>query len=145
MCLARVATEHLLKEDGESLVRGEEPRPTASASPLSVLIVSENVSPQVNGIARRVTHYIDGLRSLGCDVSVLEPGDGEQAWGHTIPWNLSARMMVIKPRTFGRLVRTHFELVHVVMPLNLSGIWLLAGFRLRRLLSGGATPRLVVS
>ena len=145
MCLARVATEHLLKADGESLVRGEEPRPTASASPLSVLIVSENVSPQVNGIARRVTHYIDGLRSLGCDVSVLEPGDEEQAWGHTNPWNLSARMMVIKPRTFGRLVRTHFELVHVVMPLNLSGIWLLAGFRLRRLLSGGATPRLVVS
>jgi hypothetical protein len=35
---------------------------------LRVLICSENVPPQVNGIARRVGMYADGLRNLGCDV-----------------------------------------------------------------------------
>jgi hypothetical protein len=35
---------------------------------LRVLICSESVPPQVNGIARRVGMYADGLRNLGCDV-----------------------------------------------------------------------------
>ena len=38
---------------------------------LRVLICSENVPPQVNGIARRVGMYADGLRNLGCDVGKL--------------------------------------------------------------------------
>lgn len=99
MCLARVATEHLLEADGESLVRrGEQRNATAQAEPLSVLIVSENVSPQVNGIARRVTHYIDGLRKLGCAVSVLEPENREKTWGHTNPWNCARRSCVLIAR-----------------------------------------------
>lgn len=39
-----------------------------SSAGLRVLICSENVPPQVNGIARRVGMYADGLRNLGCDV-----------------------------------------------------------------------------
>ena len=35
---------------------------------LKVLICSENVPPQVNGIARRIGMYADGLTDLGCDV-----------------------------------------------------------------------------
>jgi hypothetical protein len=35
---------------------------------LRVLICSESVPPQVNGIARRIGMYADGLRNLGCDV-----------------------------------------------------------------------------
>lgn len=35
---------------------------------LRVLICSESVPPQVNGIARRIGMYADGLRGLGCDV-----------------------------------------------------------------------------
>ena len=33
-----------------------------------VLICSENVPPQVNGIARRIGMYADGLRRQGCVV-----------------------------------------------------------------------------
>lgn len=43
-------------------------------------------------------------------------------------------MMVIKPRAFFALLCQEYEIVHIVMPLNLSGIWLLAGFCLGRLL-----------
>ena len=35
---------------------------------LKVLICSENVPPQVNGIARRIGMYAGGLRDIGCDV-----------------------------------------------------------------------------
>ena len=38
---------------------------------LKVLICSENVPPQVNGIARRIGMYADGLRDIGCDVGKL--------------------------------------------------------------------------
>ena len=43
----------------------------SSNAGLRVLICSENVPPQVNGIARRVGMYADGLRNLGCDVGKL--------------------------------------------------------------------------
>ena len=42
--------------------------PQSSPTNLRVLICSENVPPQVNGIARRIGMYADGLRNLGCDV-----------------------------------------------------------------------------
>ena len=35
-----------------------------TASGMRVLIISENVPPQVNGMARRVGHYIDYLRNI---------------------------------------------------------------------------------
>jgi len=35
---------------------------------MRVLICSESVPPQVNGIARRIGMYADGLRSMGCNV-----------------------------------------------------------------------------
>jgi hypothetical protein len=38
---------------------------------LKVLICSENVPPQVNGIARRIGMYADGLRDIGCEVGEL--------------------------------------------------------------------------
>lgn len=50
----------------------EETKPLAKSSGRSncfrVLICSESVPPQVNGIARRIGMYADGLRNLGCDV-----------------------------------------------------------------------------
>ena len=39
-----------------------------NSGPLRVLICSESVPPQVNGIARRIGCYADGLKNLGCDV-----------------------------------------------------------------------------
>ena len=34
----------------------------------SILIISENMPPQVNGIARRIGMYAEGLRDKGCNV-----------------------------------------------------------------------------
>ena len=41
---------------------------TTTTTKPNILIVSENVPPQVNGIARRVGMYSDGLKDLGCNV-----------------------------------------------------------------------------
>lgn len=35
---------------------------------MRILLCSESVPPQVNGIARRIGMYADGLRSMGCNV-----------------------------------------------------------------------------
>ena len=37
----------------------------------SILIISENMPPQVNGIARRVGMYAEGLRDKGCHVGKI--------------------------------------------------------------------------
>jgi hypothetical protein len=50
-------------DDTKSLAKSSE-----RSDGLRVLICSESVPPQVNGIARRVGMYADGLRNLGCDV-----------------------------------------------------------------------------
>jgi len=53
-------------------------------------------------------------------------------------------MMVLRPLAFVELARQRWDVVHVVMPLNLSGVWLLAAFRFLHLF-GADAPRLVVS
>ena len=113
-----------------------------------VLIVSENFPPQVNGIARRVGQYVEGLGKCGCDVTILHPECDGEVIGYTNPWNFSARMMIVRPqRYFSLLCTEQFDVVHIVQPLNLSGIWILAGFKLCRMVSipGARKPALVVS
>ncbi len=100
---------------------------------VKVLLCSENVPPQVNGIARRIGHYADGLRKLGCEVDLLHPESGfDKVLPHVNPWNFTARMMVIVPSHLLQLVNTSYDVVHVVLPLNLSGMWLLAAFQVLR-------------
>ena len=130
---------------------GDLPRPTRmseSSLPTDgrrVLIISENVPPQVNGMARRVGQYAEGLRKRGCDVTMLHPDcNSDEVFGFTNPWNFSARMMIVRPQRFIALLRTEFDVVHIVMPLNLSGVWLLAGFKFLRSLGMGS-PRLICS
>ena len=41
---------------------------------MRILICSESVPPQVNGIARRVGMYADGLRTMGCNVGKFYSG-----------------------------------------------------------------------
>ena len=104
-------------------------------SKVKVLLCSENVPPQVNGIARRIGHYADGLRKLGCEVDLLHPESGfDKVLPHVNPWNFTARMMVIVPLHLLELVNSSYDVVHVVLPLNLSGMWLLAAFQLLRTL-----------
>jgi hypothetical protein len=38
---------------------------------MKILLCSENVPPQVNGIARRIGMYAEGLEKLGCEVGEL--------------------------------------------------------------------------
>lgn len=112
--------------------------------PLKVLLCSESVPPQVNGIARRVGHYYRGLIDLGCDVDLLCP-DSKGVWKHQNPWNFTALMMVLFPGYFLGLMSEDYDILHVVMPSNISGMWLLLGYKMLRLFSKRKTPALVVS
>jgi hypothetical protein len=47
-------------------------------SRMRILICSESVPPQVNGIARRVGMYADGLRTMGCNVGKFYSGGARQ-------------------------------------------------------------------
>jgi glycosyltransferase involved in cell wall biosynthesis len=111
---------------------------------MRVLVCSENVPPQVNGIARRVGHYVDGLSRLECDVDLLSP-DSKGVWSHPNPWNFTAAMMCIFPGYFLRLMNETYDVVHVVMPMNFSGLWLLIGYKLLRLFTRSQKPALVIS
>mmetsp|Transcript_15423 Transcript_15423/g.18783 ORF Transcript_15423/g.18783 Transcript_15423/m.18783 type:complete len:146 (+) Transcript_15423:273-710(+) len=89
---------------------------------LKILLCSENVPPQVNGIARRIGHYTQGLRKLGHDVELLQPESGyDKVVPHANPWNFTASMMVIMPLHLFELInrRPMYDVVHVVLPLNL--------------------------
>lgn len=118
----------------------------SSAKPLRILLVSENVPPQVNGIARRVGHYVDGLKALGCTVDLVAP---PSQYAFNNPWNFTAEMMVIKLETFHTVLANDYDVVHVVLPLNISGAWMLAACKVKRALSSSdptvPKPALVVS
>jgi len=110
---------------------------------MRILLCSENVPPQVNGIARRVGHYADGLRKMGCEVDLLHPESGfDKVISHVNPWNFTARMMVIVPLHLLKLVANSdppYDVIHVVLPLNLSGMWILAAFQILRSFSGSCS------
>jgi len=117
------------------------------------LLVSESVPPQVNGIARRIGHYNEGLQKLGCKVSLIHP-HSDYAWAMGNPWNCTSQMMVLYPSTALKLLTDwkEYDVVHVVLPLNISGCWIMAAFRLMRffhtVFSGNCDmkhPALVVS
>ncbi|KAI2495888.1 glycosyl transferase [Fragilaria crotonensis] len=108
------------------------PRNQALPKPLRVLLVSESVPPQVNGIARRIGHYADGLKKLGCEVDLVSP---PSQYAFNNPWNSTAEMMVIKPETFHSVLAQDYDIVHVVLPLNISGLWLLAACKVKRSLA----------
>ncbi|KAL9183396.1 hypothetical protein ACHAXT_005183 [Thalassiosira profunda] len=141
---------------------------------LRVLICSENVPPQVNGIARRIGMYADGLEKLGCDVGeaqppqspifapnhchshaccpgallvdVLHPDSGpDKVLSHVNPWNFTARMMILHPVQFFKILFAPYDVVHVVMPANLNAMWLLAAFKVLRCIKRDSKPALVVS
>lgn len=113
---------------------------------MKILLISENVPPQVNGIARRIGHYKEGLVNLGHDVELLHPEAGiEKVLPHVNPWNFTARMMIVLPGYFREILRTEYDIVHCVLPLNLSGMWLVAAFKALRTFRKQSKPSLVVS
>lgn len=135
--------------DSSTIINGQN-----TLSPLRVLLVSENVAPQVNGIARRVTHYADGLKELGCDVDLLCPESVDESTGQpavlpfTNPWNFTAEMFVIRPKYFMNLVlneSSNYDVVHIVLPANISGCLLLSALRIARMMSSNGGPSLVIS
>ena len=113
---------------------------------MKILLISENVPPQVNGIARRIGHYKEGLVNLGHKVDFLHPEVGlDKVIPHVNPWNFTARMMIIVPKHFYQILNTEYDVVHCVLPLNLSGMWLLAAFKAIRTFRKESKPSLVVS
>jgi len=61
------------------------------------------------------------------------------------PWNFTAKMMILKPRSLYNIVRKTFDVIHVVLPLNLRRMWILAAFMVKRTLLHDCKPALVVS
>jgi hypothetical protein len=51
---------------------------------------------------------------------------------HVNPWNFTARMMIIHPYQLIELLTTNYDVVHIVMPANLSGMWILASYKILR-------------
>ena len=101
---------------------------------------------QVNGIARRVGMYTEGLTQLGCIVDTLQPDTGlDKVLSHVNPWNFTSRMMIINPLHLLRLLATPYDVVHVVMPANLSSMWILAAFKVMRCVKRDTKPALIVS
>lgn len=45
-------------------------------SPIKVVIVTETYPPEINGVASTVARFIDGLKALGHDITVVRPRQG---------------------------------------------------------------------
>ena len=108
------------------------------------LIGFESVPPHIYGVPRRVGHYVEGLSKLGCQLDLLCP-ESKGVLKHYMPWNFSAFMIIISPRCFFEVLTEDYDVVHVVMPMNFSGMWLLVGYKLLRWINQTNKPALVVS
>lgn len=66
-------------------------------------------------------------------IDVLHPDSGADAvLSHVNPWNFTARMMIVHPYQLVKLLSTPYDVVHIVMPANLSGMWILALYKILR-------------
>ena len=64
---------------------------------------------------------------------ILHPDSGvSKVLSHVNPWNFTARMMIVHPLQIFKLLTTPYDVVHIVMPANLSAIWILAAFKIVR-------------
>jgi glycosyltransferase involved in cell wall biosynthesis len=149
MCSNKFSIVEEKKDDDESRMprsNNDEPASNDHVSKYKILLCSENVPPQVNGIARRIGHYASGLTKLGHTVDLLHPGCKGKVLQHLNPWNFSSLMMVLLPHHFINYLRQDdYDIVHIVLPLNISGMMLLVGFKLKRCLLQQSKPALVVS
>jgi len=119
---------------------------------LRILLCSENVSPQLNGVARRVGEYEKAYLQNGHNVDVLHPYCTGKTWTLPHPWNSNAAMMMIRPMYFLNLVLSDvckYDVIHAVLPLNFSGAWILAATEILRALDYSSRqkkyPALVIS
>ena len=110
-------------------------RSYSNSKQLRILICSENVQPQLNGVARRVSEYEQGLLKAGHQVDLLHPYCEGKTWCLPHPWNSNANLMTIRPLYFLQHMLTKhsdYDIIHAVMPLNFSGGWILAVAELMR-------------
>lgn len=76
-------------------------------------------------------YYLSSL----CQTDVLHPDSGpNKVFSHVNPWNFTARMMIINPLHLLKLLTAQYDVVHVVMPANISSMWVLAAFKIYRCL-----------
>jgi len=87
---------------------------------------------------------IISLDSIKLDITSHYP-EPTQTLPHVNPWNFTAKMMILKPRSLYNIVRKTFDVIHVVLPLNLRRMWILAAFMVKRTLLHDCKPALVVS
>ena len=115
---------------------------------MKILMVSENVPPQINGIARRVHHYGESLKKLGHDVTLVSPHSNDVCWKYTNIFNQGNDFIVLKPSFLWKCLTMEnaYDVVHCVMPLNVNTFFLMSAFRIRSLLfPSRRRPHLVCS
>ena len=77
---------------------------------------------------------------------LIHPDSGNtKVVSHVNTWNFTSRMMIINPIILFRLLSTPYNIVHVVMPANLSSMWILAAFKMSRCIKRDTKPALIVS
>jgi hypothetical protein len=88
-----------------------------------LIYISISLSLSFNSLSSNYIYYID----------VLHPDSGADAvLSHVNPWNFTARMMIVHPYQLVKLLTTPYDVVHIVMPANLSGMWILALYKILR-------------
>eukprot|EP00808_Paulinella_micropora_P025655 g50795.t1 len=103
---------------------------------IKVLMLAESAPPQINGIARRVGHYVESLAELKHDVVEYSPRTEENAIPFPNLWQLGNKMMVIPPSAYQRAMLEDWDVVHCVCPLNLSTFFFFQGLLFKSFFTG---------
>eukprot|EP00457_Paulinella_chromatophora_P003389 gb/GEZN01003396.1/.p1 GENE.gb/GEZN01003396.1/~~gb/GEZN01003396.1/.p1 ORF type:complete len:628 (-),score=66.36 gb/GEZN01003396.1/:303-2090(-) len=103
---------------------------------IKVLMLSESAPPQINGIARRVGCYVESLSELGHTVVEYSPRINEHAHDFPNLWQLGNKMMVVKLPAYIAALSQDWDVVHAVLPLNLSTFFFFQGFLTKYWLTG---------
>lgn len=89
------------------------------------------------------TILIRSFSRFTCLLDVIHPDSGtSKVLSHVNPWNFTARMMIVHPIQLCKILATPYDVVHVVMPANLSGMFILAAFKILRCIKQESKPAL---
>ena len=89
---------------------------------MKILILTEYLAPQINGIAIRFEYYIKYLRKFGHDVTVYGPPNSKisdiKMRGITNPWNKENSISInTGVGIFIDIIKNNYDLIHIVYPL----------------------------
>jgi len=147
VCVCFGVTQSVLSLDGRNIRSNKIPDIEIPMSGMKILLISENVPPQVNGIARRVAHYAESLKDQGHTVDLLSPGD-DRCWDYSNMFQTGNRFIILKPTAVVNILSEGYDVVHCVTPLNITSTFVMLLLRLQRLFANkkdAARTHIVIS